>query len=86
MSKILDCLHGIKEKSIKPDRPRSQSFKILEIDEEMQHVKIRFESGTPLYLHFKIFNAVIDYLVGNKKRFIRIGATNQVSEDRDTLE
>ena len=86
MSKLLDCLRKIKGENIKPDRPRSKSFNIEEIDEGSQHVRIRFESGTPLYLHFRVFNAVIEYLVENHDRFVRIGATIQTSEDRDTIE
>jgi len=86
MSKLLDCLNKLKGERIRSDRPRAQPFSIIEIDEGKQHLRIRFESGTLLYLHFKAFNAVIDYLVEAKDRFARIGATNQVSDDRDTVE
>jgi len=86
MSKLLECLHKIKGENMRSDRPRSQPFSVVDVDEGKQHVRIRFESGTYLYLHFRVFNAVIDYLVENQNRFVRIGATNKVSKDRDTLE
>lgn len=86
MSKLLEYLQRIKGEKIRSDRPRSQSFSVVDVDERKQHVMIRFESGTSLYLHFRVFNAVIDYLVENQNRFVRIGATNKVSKDRDTLE
>jgi len=86
MSKLFDCLMDLKNKSITSCRKNALDYSIEEIDEYNQKVDIRFSSGTPLGLTFATFNAIIDYLVQNKDRYIRIGSTLKKSLDSDTLE
>lgn len=54
-----------------------QNFKIVEIDDNRQRIKIQFESGTPLPLEYWRFEEAITFI--DKKDFVPIGA--RVSEN-----
>ena len=76
----------MEKKTFKPCRENALDYSIKNIDEHNQKVVIRFSSGTRLDLPFNAFNTIIDYLVQNRDRSIRIGSTLNKSTDYDTLE
>ena len=76
----------MEKRSFKPCRKNALEYSIHNIDEHNQKIVIRFSSDTRLDLPFKAFNAIIDYLVQNSDRFVRIGTTLNKSKDHDTLE
>ena len=51
-----------------------QGFTIKRLDVDGQKVDIRFDSGTPLGLHFWRFNLVIDILREAEGKFVMIGS------------
>jgi hypothetical protein len=86
MSLLLDYIKEMKKKLFNPLRKNSLEYYIHDVDEHNQRVITRFSSGTKLYLPFKAFNAIIDYLIDNNDRFVRIGSIHNKSTDHDTLE
>jgi hypothetical protein len=86
MSKILELLKKEEGKTFSSPRARAIDYTISKVNEDNQNIVIHFSSGTSLYLNFRTFNAVIDYLRNNANRFVRVGGTTNKSSDKDTLE
>jgi len=86
MSKLLECLKNMEKKTYKSCRKNAYEYSIHDVNEENQKVVLLFSSGSRVDLSFLAFNTIIDYLVQNKHRFVRIGSTLDIAEDSDTLE
>ena len=86
MSKLLECLKNMEKKTYKSSRKNALDYSIHAVNDENQNVVVLFSSGSRVDLSFKAFNTIIDYLVQNSNRFVRIGSTLEPSVDSDTLE
>jgi len=86
MSKLLELLKRAEGKTYDSPRERALEYRIKKVDEYKKKIVMSFSSGHPVDLKFQAFNAVIDYLIENADRFVRVGATTQVSSDADTIE
>ena len=62
-------------------------FKIIEINEKLEKVKINFIGGTPgLPLFFWMFDRALVFIKANRDRAVRLGARVQRPYDPDTVE
>jgi len=85
-----DCLQLYIGKRITSPRKRAFKVKALsyvltKIVDEEQYLEIRFESGTPLRLHYWRFNLVIDILTEAKGEYVMIGSRIN-SQETHTIE
>ena len=74
-----DCLQLYIGKRITSPRKRAfkvkaQSYVLTKRVDEEQYLEIRFESGTPLRLHYWRFNLVIDLITEAKGEYVMIGS------------
>lgn len=75
-----DCLSKLMGKMVTPPRNKAfnieaQRYLIIKMNEPAQGVDCRFESGTPIRLHYWRFNHVIDMLNKTKTEYIPIGSS-----------
>ena len=74
-----DCFQSYIGKWIAPPRNKvfkieAQSYLLTKMVDEEQYLEIKFESGTPLRLHYWRFNLVIDILTEAKGEYVIIGS------------
>ena len=58
-------------------RRNAQDFEIVDVDEQKERVKIRFEerNSPALPLTFLMFDRAIEYIVKNRGEFVRLGTS-----------
>lgn len=74
-----DCFVEYVGKWIIPPRNEAfneaaQSYLFTKMLDEEQYIEVRFESGTPLRLHFWRFNHVIDILTEKRGEYVMVGS------------
>ena len=87
---LLECLKEYEGKWITPPRNEvfnvnAQRYQIIKVNEDSQGVDCKFESGTPIRLHFWRFNHVVDILNAAKGEYVQVGSSLN-SEYDDTIE